>query len=456
MRAVVFRGKINILDSNYIFDYDGQNLVVHLYDQEMAQKLLLTKLQNGCYAESINKKLPFEILSGVILPNNTKVVFKIDNRNYYYDSPLFINPGNLYIPIYRYMIVEKSNYKNTGTRMCYRSSYMQKLFGLNIFSRKDANNNIVMTNNFEHIKDILGKYSKNKIKYEIKPDYSCKTGSVFEIKPQLLIKVNRKINPNKIFDIYEKICNIIQILFIRNNIYPNEFIAESKGIKYSICERDWDIYKEKDENMNFSSNIESPLWEDINNNLDKLIDNILGDSNKTYLAFIYNKKSARYEFSTATISSDSAMFENVFNKVYPEFQKHKCKNTEKYGRVHKYLKRQIKRNTGKIKSIYEDLDKYLDHARLEDKIRYALNDYSQRILYIRRKANNYENIRKISKTCADYRNQVDHGFISFEFDEEIAEAFFVYRALILAMIYNSWGMDDKTISKTLSNVLSCK
>ena len=78
------------------------------------------------------KKLPFKIIDGIVLPNNRKVIFKIDSRSFSYDNPLLLNSGHLYIAVYRYMFVDNYHRKIIGAQMYYKSNYMQKFLGFNI------------------------------------------------------------------------------------------------------------------------------------------------------------------------------------------------------------------------------------------------------------------------------------------------------------------------------------
>ena len=57
IKTIVFSGKLNILGNKFAFDFDGQTIMIHLYDnEELVKSLIMEDLGNGCYVENSTKK----------------------------------------------------------------------------------------------------------------------------------------------------------------------------------------------------------------------------------------------------------------------------------------------------------------------------------------------------------------------------------------------------------------
>lgn len=61
-------------------------------------------------------------------------------------------------------------------------------------------------------------------------------------------------------------------------------------------------------------------------------------------------------------------------------------------------------------------------------------------------------VSDITYTCADLRNQIDHGDKEAKVDGYIANCFALLRAITYSMYLKRWGLSENEIAKQINNL----
>lgn len=460
MDKIKFSGKIIILEKENKFDFDGKQLKIQLYDREEAESLLYSKDKNGALCFCGGNPIPSEYISGVVLPENKRIVFKIQTENYGITNVILLNGlTDIYINVYRYMIIEDTHSKSKETTLSYQSLYFHHFLGLipNYNMIIDKNNNAIA--NVEVCKEIIqkqkSKFSINNNEYVISPNYSytCGVGK-FVFMPQLTLKTRNNLSIDEIWKMYDVFCRVIRFLFLRNNIYPDKFIIQNTKATYTIYEREWEYEIEEDENLNRPNVFHSVRWARVYKNIGNIFNYFYSNKGDNILSSLYDSKKERYLYSKKLISSDAATFEHIFDEMYPNFTVHSEKGNEKFEEVKVELENLLKNSSGKKRKIYKKVIKGLNHVQLKDKLLFSLNEYHsafQKYNSIGRKNTSNE---EIADVCAKYRNDIDHGNDGVIIDKIACEKLVYMRLLIVVLYYSVFGINKEQISEILCDLFA--
>lgn len=460
MDKLKFNGELVIYKKKHDFEFDGKQLKITLKDKEEADQLLYTKDANGAFLFCGGNAFPSEYIKGTIYPSKKEVIFNIQREDYSCSDFMFASEIKyIYVSVYRYIIISNLLNKSNKTVLSYKSKHFHHFLGL-IPRYKAANNN--RTNSILDVSinsDVIN-YQKvffnyRKVKYEIEPNCSYRYGvGEFNFIPELTIKTSKKYNLKELMVLYRKICNMVKFLFLRTNIYPNEFVAYTDNKEYKIYEREWDIFKEKDENLKKPDIYDSVLWSIIYKNGKNIFIDFLNDTNDDLIFNLYKNKQERYAFDRNAISSDAAEFEHIFNIVFPKYKITSKKKQREYNEVRDTINNLYLTSSGKKKEIYSRLLKDVDRASLKDKILFSLNKYKNilnSIGFLKRHIHDYNEIADI---CSSVRNDIDHGNEGIIIDKNKCEYLIYMRVLIYIMYYKKWGFSNKEVSSIISSLFS--
>lgn len=448
-----FSGEITILKKSHKFVFDGKQLKVELYDEDEAHELLYDKCSNGIYSFSGRKQLPSETISGVIKPCNKKIVFIIHTKNYYINNnSIFSSQGtDIYINVYRYIICEYSPINNNKTTIIYNSSHFHHFLSLiPIYKINDNDDDNVLAEIEVKNKNSLKQkstFSINGLEYCIQPGYHYECGiGVFKFDPYLVLETNAKLDINEIWKIYDTLCNVIKFLFLRSNIYPDSFVVNSGEKKYSIYEREWDIVKEKEEELNQSFVFNSARWFRIYKNFGNIFEYFYLGKGEHILGSLYNNIEERFVYSKPLVSSDAAAFEHIFDELFIDYTNH----SDEGNRIREVIKKEIEKlmedSSGNKKKKYKEIIRGLKHVPFKDKLFHALNKYEKVLKEINREYNRDFNIKEISEKCSEYRNSIDHGNDGVIMDDDSVQKLTYMRMITFVLYYHLFEVSGDDIS----------
>lgn len=458
MDKIIVSGKLIVYKKEHSFDFDGKQLRIKLYDDEESRRLLYTKYSNGGYGFSGGNPLPSEYISGIALPENKRIVFKVQTENYGISNIIMVNDiTDIYVNVYRYMFIDKSYKKNTKTTLSYKSSYFHHF--LNLIPNYKLNQTDSLIANIEINKKIIeeqeAKFYINKIEYSIKPNcsYTCGIGK-FVFMPELTLSTTGDIDIDEIWKLYDTFCKTIRFIFLRNNIYPDEFEVVDKHTKYLIYEREWDFDKEKDEDFNKPNIFHSARWFRIYENFGNIFNYFYSNKGNNILSSLFSNKKERYVYSKHLISSDAAAFEHIFDELYPNFNCHSEKTKVAINEVKTEINEILSNCKGKKREIYKGLLKQVDHVLLKNKLSYAFKEYKQCFEKYNGIGKRKVNYNEIAEICSKYRNDIDHGNDGIILDNNICEKLVYMRLIYIVLYYHSFGVDNSTISEVIYDLFS--
>ena len=446
-------GKLKFYNEEVFYSFDG--MILKLYpSNELAESIIYQDLGNGAKAlTSERKPLESDILYGVILENNNRIVFCIHKDNYGFRN-VFVAPI-ITIPVYEYFLFssDRSDDKYTIT---YCSKEFARFTGILPKVTNSKEDDLVSSHiEFQRTTEkLISVFEIDNVKTTICPYWSINNSKGAELTLGLkLILDSKEVELNVFKKHIFTLIHLVNFLFYRNDICPNEIkftSPDGSGTFYSNCHKE---YVQEIENTNAIWRDSIP-WAKCYDIIPQLYKKIF--IKELYLAHIPDTLDERLVISIYDIQKISSAFENIYNKLYLETPiKKSDKRIKAEINAKENVEKLISNSTGKEKDIYKCWLKHIGDITLEDKIKFCLYKFENQLSWIKTKFAPDLTFDFIASICAKNRNEIDHGDKEI-LEDKVANAFGMLRVLVICMQLKECGMLDDNIEISIRNLFSLK
>jgi hypothetical protein len=286
----------------------------------------------------------------------------------------------------------------------------------------------------------------------IKPSYSCSWGGTnFKFFPEILIKMSEIRDENHLLKLYNAIRKFIMFAFMRIDISPDSFIIEN------VDHYKGEIYSNNYQKNTIDTEDCNSIWRDsipwgiLYKHAVEIIEKIYMED--WYMDNMPKTKDERLWVSDIMVSKEAAAFEHEFSKTYPDgLPIHSEKRLIAEKEVESEIQPLFKASHGKKRDIYKGFISHIRNDGLGDKIEFCLNEYEDCIKWLKSKIAPEFSNEEIADTCANIRNNIDHGNKVIDLDNNVAKAYSVLRALNYAMQLKRVGYETNDIDNAIMNL----
>lgn len=448
-------GNLNYNGQETLYLFDGRTIELYT-SREQSDEILYTKLADGAKALTNERKpLANDVLNGVVFDTGEKIIFLIDPSNYGYHSHGF-EDCIIDIPVHDYILLKPdSNPELSGVKIAYLSKEFSRF--LNVKPKIDFQRG---ENNISSLFDVNTASINNKsiftidnVDFELSPTWSLNHKNGYNLSLGISLLIKKEIDCKEIIKNYHSLEKLIKFLFYRTDICPDKiliYFPYKKGEIICNHHKEYNPIPEEYDSI-WRDSIPWNCCYDIVGEIYKKI-----YSNQLYMIHIPETIDKRLWISVNDISLLSSAFENTFKLLH---KKEEIFLNEKRIAAEQNAKENINslilNSSGKEKEIYKYLLKRINDKSLEDILYFCFDKYSSMLEWVKSKFAPDTDYKKIAKTCADNRNDIDHGN-KYEVAHEVASAFCMLRALVLCMQLKSNGMSDEDIAKSIRQVFGFK
>jgi hypothetical protein len=442
-----FVGQVKYLNSLVFFSFD--NWILTLYpDQKLAESIVFTQISPGVMG-LIGKSLASDTIEGKSFENEANVYFRINPNNYKINNPFFVT--SIAIPVYAYFIKTKERSPKQASELIFKSKQMFRFLSLipnNSFTSSSGTTGASIKYDTRACSK-KSSFSINAHSFSIFPYWHSHLDANFDFTPGLVFNFPNGMEVDKIFSYSETMISLIQFLFYRTDIFPDEieYISETERGEVFILHNEIQAANE----LIGSCWTDSILWENIYPYIGNLFIEIF--NKKVFLEHIPEDLNGRLGISYKTVYFDSSAFENAFSEIGYDKKIEKEKSNKKETKeIQKILDNQIKLTSRGTKKAFKFYKKLSSKETLENKIKYAFSTFKVQLEWIKGKVASNLDYSKIATKCADCRNKTDHGDSNKIINKEIAGCFILLRAVIYCLQLKRASADDDTITKAIHNI----
>ena len=455
-RVNMYSGKTTFMNEEVPFEINGYAIKIFV-KRDTVRDLLFVKGANGVLSPK-PKAEP--------LPTNKLTCYTNDGRYYLclffkndnYSAANFSTSVVVTIIIYfSHMIVTdlfsrnptSNNYLGIVSNKFYRFLCMVPCYQMEEIGKPNFSLNL----EFPSIKMVTQlKYKNYTIEVHPYASWSC-SRSKLNYEPGLSFRFDRLANEDDIISFVNNWQTLTRFLFMRNNIFL-ESISISMGV-FASSLYIWYPQEEKDYVEDVDSiYTDSISWDLIYEHIPNLFDLIV--NNKIYILHLKDSVRERLSVNVYNAGLDAAAFEFEFDKFYPDGIKHKEKRIIAEKEIEEEINVLHSNSSGEKRKIYKKLKARIKSESLCDMMQMAFEDNSDYLISLKTKYANDIDYDTISKTCSDFRNDVDHGKDYGNLSDSLVKCFIMLRGLIYAMQLRRVGVDKEKISIAIYNLFNIK